>query len=156
QDVPVLNQELLFGYWLNHGRPNHIRILPAGEVRLWQRGTDQLPGYARERVTRYTVHGVTWGNETVWLNRQGEIAAVVGADAEEDRVEVVRPRYQSALKAFAKMAAADAVVDLESTSVKARPMATGAFALTHATVINHDDAAARSRDVTVRVRQGKR
>src|SRR5207245_9880275 len=42
QDVPILNQELLFGYWLNHGRPNHIRILPAGEVRIWQRGTDHF------------------------------------------------------------------------------------------------------------------
>ncbi len=155
QDVPILTQELLLGYWHSHGRPDRISILPAGEVRIWQRGTDQLPGHAGERLTRYTVHGVTWGNETVWLNRQGEIAAVVGGDAEEDRVEVVRPRYQSALKEFAKRAAADAVVDLESTSVKARPMATGAFALTHATVINPESDAAPLRDVTVLVRQGK-
>src|SRR6266446_4078452 len=103
QNVPILSQELLLNYWLNHGRPNRIRILPAGDVRIWQRGIDRLRG-AGERLTRYTVHGVTWGNETVWLNSQGEIAAVVGADAEEDRVEVVRPRYQSALKEFAKMA----------------------------------------------------
>jgi len=155
QDVPILSQELLLNYWLNHGRPNRIRILPAGEVRIWQRGADQLPGHAGERLARYTIHGVTWGNETVWLNSQGEIAAVVGADAEEDRVEVVRPRYQSDLKEFVNRAAADAVADLESTSMKVRPIATGAFALTHATVINPDSDAAPLRDVTVLVRRGK-
>src|SRR5438046_8266408 len=91
QDVPILTQELLLGYWHSHGRPDRISILPAGEVRIWQRGIDRL-GRAGERLTRYTVHGVTWGNETVWLKRQGEIEAVIRADAEEDSVEVVRPR----------------------------------------------------------------
>jgi len=155
QDVPILTQELLLGYWHSHGRPDRISILPAGEVRIWQRGTDQLPGHAGERLTRYTVHGVTWGNETVWLNRQGEIAALVGGDAEEDRVEVVRPRYQSALKQFVNRAGADAVADLEAASMKARPIATGTFALTHATVINPESDAAALRDLTVFVRQGK-
>src|SRR5438477_3843821 len=155
QDVPILTHELLLGYWQSHGRPDRISILPAGEVRMWQRGTDQLPGHAGDRLTRYTVHSVTSSNETVWLTRQGEIAAVVGGDAEEDRVEVVRPRYQSALKQFVNRAGADAVADLESASMKARPIATGTFALTHATVINPESDAAPLRDLTVLVRQGK-
>src|SRR5205085_4259139 len=62
QDVPILTQELLLAYWRDHGRPTRIRLLPAGEVRIWQRGTDQLTGRG-EKLTRYTVHGVTWGNE---------------------------------------------------------------------------------------------
>ena len=153
QNVPILSQELLLNYWLNHGRPNRIRILPAGEVRIWPRGTDQLPGYAGERLTRYTVHGVTWGNETAWLNSQGEIAAVVGADAEEDRVEVVRPRYRSVLQEFVNRAAADAVADLQSAA-SVRPLATGAFALTHATLINPATDDAPLQDVTILVRNG--
>src|SRR5437588_1152609 len=48
QDVPILAQEFLLNYWRNHGRPNRVRILPAGEVRIWQRGSDQLPGHAGE------------------------------------------------------------------------------------------------------------
>src|SRR5207248_3606593 len=135
QDVPILTQELLLGYWHSHGRPDRISILPAGEVRIWQRGTDQLPGHAGDRLMSYTVPGVTRGNETAWLNSQGEIAAVVGADAEEDRVEVVRPRYRSVLQEFVNRAAADAVADLQSAA-SIRPLATGAFALTHATLIN--------------------
>ena len=153
QNVPILSQELLLNYWLNHGRPNRIRILPAGEVRIWPRGTDQLPGYAGERLTRYTVHGVTWGNETAWLNSQGEIAAVVGADAEEDRVEVVRPRYRSVLQEFVNRAAADAVADLQSAA-SVRPLTTGAFALTHATLINPATDDAPLQDVTILVRNG--
>src|SRR5437868_3769404 len=53
QDVPILTQELLLRYWQSHGRPNRIRLLPAGEVRIWQRGVDRLPGRAGERLTRY-------------------------------------------------------------------------------------------------------
>src|SRR3984893_7202376 len=155
QDVPILTQELLLAYWRNHGRPGRITILPAGEVRIWQRGSDQLPGGAGERLTRYTVHGVTWGNETVWLDSRGEIAAVVGADAEEDRVEVVRPRYQPALKEFVNWAAADAVVDLESAAVSVRPLAIGTFALTHATLINPTSDDTPLQDVTILVRNGR-
>jgi len=155
QNVPVLTQELLLNYWRNHGRPIRIPLLPAGEVRIWQRGRNQLPGRAEESLTRYTIHGVTWGNETVWLNSLGEIAAVVGADAEEDRVEVVRPRYQSQLKEFVRWAAADAVVDLQFAAAGIRPLATGTFALIHATLINLGTDDGPLPDVTILVRNGK-
>src|SRR5205814_4332276 len=127
----ILTQELLLRYWQSHGRPSRIRILPAGEIRIWQRGIDRFAN-AGERFTRYTVHGVTWGNETVWLNGEGEIAAIVGADAEEDRVEIIRPRYQSDLKQFVSRAAADAVADLQATAASVRPLATGTLALARA------------------------
>jgi imidazolonepropionase-like amidohydrolase len=155
QDVPILHQELLLWYWRNHGRPGRISILPAGEVRIWQRGIDQIRGSSGERLTRYTVHGVAWGNETVWLDSQGEIAAVVGTDAEEDRVEVVRPRYRSALKEFVRWAAADAVADFESAAASLRPLATGRYALTHATLINPAGDDGPLRDVTILVRNGR-
>jgi hypothetical protein len=62
---------------------------------------------------------------------------------------------QPALKEFTERAAADAVADLEFASTKVRPIATGTFALTHATVINPDSDAALLRDVTILVRDGK-
>lgn len=155
QDVPILTQEMLFSYWRAHGRPSSISILPSGEVRIRLRGMDRLQNLSAERLTRYTLHGVTWGDETVWLNENGEIAAVVGTDAEEDRVEIVRPRYQSALKEFAKLAAADAVHDLEAVSPSVRPVASGSFALTHATVINPASDGVPLRNATVLVRDGR-
>src|SRR5205807_1720286 len=98
-------------YWRKSGRPGRIALLPKGEVRIRQRGADKL---GSETLTRYILHGVTWGNETLWLNSAGQIAAVIGTDAEEDRVEIIRPAYQPSLKQLVDRAAADAVEDLEA------------------------------------------
>ena len=152
QNIPIITQELLFSYWFAQGRPSTIPLLPAGEVRIRIRGTNQ---FQAEQLTRYTVHGVTWGTETVWLNDKQEIAAVVGGDAEEDRIEFIRPRYRSALKDFANQAAADAVKDMEAAATQIRPIASGTFALTHATVIDPAKAGPPAHDVTVLVRNGK-
>jgi len=153
QDVPLITQELLLGYWSNHGRPAIISLLPAGEVRIHLRGTNHFPA-TRETLTRYTVRGVTWGTETVWLNPQNEMAAIVGGDAEEDRVEFVRSRYQAALKDFANQAAADAVADSEAAGRQLRPLVEGSFALTHATVIDPSSGSTLA-NTTVLLREGK-
>src|SRR5215831_305205 len=151
QDVPLIAQELLFAYWSNHGRPATISLLPAGEARIRSRGINNFAG---EKLTRYTVSGVTWGSETVWLNQQNEIAAIVGGDAEEDRVEFVRPLYQPALKDFVNQAAADAVADTEAAARQLSPLASGAFALTHATIIDPARDSTLT-DTTVLVRDGR-
>jgi imidazolonepropionase-like amidohydrolase len=151
QDVPVITQELLFGYWLNHGRPATISLLPAGSVRIQLRGQNNFP--SAEKLTRYTVGGITWGAETVWLNQQNEIAAIVGGDAEEDRVEFVRPRYQPALIDFVNRAAADAVADSETAARQIQP-SSAIFALTHATIID-PTTDSTLRNATLLVRDGK-
>jgi imidazolonepropionase-like amidohydrolase len=156
QNVPFIAQERLFAYWRARHEPARIALLPAGNVRIRLRGRIALPDHDGENLTRYSVHGVTWGDETVWLNSQGQVAAVVGTDAEEDRMEAVRPRYQRWLKEFATQAAADAVADLEAASaaVQARPIAAGTFALTHATVINPGSDNPPLPDVTVLIQGG--
>ena len=151
EDVPFITQELLFGYWNAHRKPEGIALVPEGEARIRLRGTTKLTGEGGETLTRYSLHGVTWGNETVWLNARGEIAAIVGADAEEDRIEVLRPPYESYLKDFAIQGAADAVADLEEAANNVRPAASGVFALTHATVINPASDSPAQRNVTVLV-----
>jgi imidazolonepropionase-like amidohydrolase len=154
QDAPFIAQELLLAYWRSHDRPDRIDLLPAGVVTIRPRGSNTLPE-SHDRLTRYTVHGVTWGDETVWLDSREQLAAVVGADAEEDRIEVVRPRYALALKEFAKQAAADAVADMEDAGRSLHPLATGTFALTHGTVINPAIDTAPLKDITVLVRDGR-
>jgi imidazolonepropionase-like amidohydrolase len=154
EDVPFITQQLLLAYWRAHGKPESISLLPAGRVSIRLRGTNQSDSIGG-RLTRYTVHGVTWGNETIWLNEHDEVAAIVGADAEEDRVEVVRPRYEQALKAFVNQAAADAVEDLELAAKTIKPIASGTFALTHATVIDPSRDRAILNDATILIRGGK-
>ncbi len=152
QDVPVVTQELLFNYWQAHGQPPAISLLPAGEVHIRKRGTNQFA--ANQSLTRYTARGVTWGTETVWLNQQNEIAAIVGGDAEEDRVEFVRPAYEASLKEFVRQAAADAVADSEAAAKQLRLIANGTFALTHATIIDPKNGSTQ-RDATMFIRNGK-
>jgi hypothetical protein len=74
QDVPFITQELLFAYWHEHHKPRSINLLPTGEVKIRLRGMTTLHGQSGENLTRYSVHGVTWGDETVWLNDRDEIA----------------------------------------------------------------------------------
>jgi imidazolonepropionase-like amidohydrolase len=152
EDVPFIAQELLFAYWRAHQKPQKIALLPSGEVQIRPRGTTKLP--SGENLTRYSVHGVTWGDETVWLNDRDEIAAIVGTDAEEDRVEVLRPPYQSAIKIFANQAAADGIADDEAAALAVKPVTSGTFALTHATIINPNSDAAPLANATVFVKNG--
>src|SRR5947209_3301995 len=151
QNAPLLTEELLFAYWNKQGRPNSIKLLPAGEVHIQLRGQDQVQG---ERLQRYSIHGVTWGNETVWLNARQQVAAVIGTDAEEDRFEALRPRYAPAMKQLVNQAATDAVADLMLASGKLHPIASGLIAFTHATIIN-PDGSAPLHDATVVIRDGK-
>ena len=151
QNAPLLTQELLFAYWNKQGRPSSIKLLPAGEIRIQLRGQDQVQG---ERLRRYSIHGVTWGNETVWLNARQQIAAVIGTDAEEDRFEALRPQYAPAMKQLVNQAAADAVADLAQASANLRPIASGVIAFTHATIINPDGSAPLL-DATLVIRDGK-
>ena len=152
QNVPIIVQELLFSYWFAQRQPATIPLLPPGEVHIRTRGTNE---FLTQRLTRYTVRGVTWGTETVWLNEKKEIVAVVGGDAEEDRVEFVRPSYQSALKDFVKQAAADAIEDVNAAAKQILPIASGTYALTHATLIDPATDGPPARNVTVLVRDGK-
>jgi imidazolonepropionase-like amidohydrolase len=155
ENAPLLTQELMLAWWKKHGRPGEIHLLPEGTVRIAQRGTDKVAVSGnQETLTRYTVHGVTWGDETVWLNSQDQIAALIGADAEEDRFEALRPPYVPAMKQLVKQAAADAVASLKSAGHKFLPLAGGLVALTHATVIDPRNAAPLP-DTTVLIENGK-
>lgn len=155
EDVPFLAQQLLFAYWHANGKPATIPLLPEGQARIRFRGHYKFAASGdAEVLTRYTFHGVTWGNETVWVNGRGEIVAIVGADAEEDRIEVVRPSYAPLIKDFVRQAAVGAVADLEQAARDVPPTAAGRFALVHATVI-HPATGDLQRDVTVLVSDGK-
>ena len=154
EDVPFPAQQLLFSYWQHNGKPAIIALLPEGQACIRYRGHDKFLEYDAEALTRYTFHGVTWGNETVWVNGRAEIVAIVGADAEEDRIEVVRPRYEPFLKDLARRAAADAVADLEQAAQDVQPVASGTFALVHATIIQLATGDLQ-RDVTVLISNGK-
>lgn len=112
--APVAVQAELLRYWAAHGRPDTLAILPEGQVKISERGRDTITTSMGLRVlTRYSVAGLIWGRETLWLDDQGRLVALVSTDAEFDPFEALRPTYASGLGVLIARAARDAVAALE-------------------------------------------
>ena len=135
--APVAVQMALVRYWRAHGSPAQLTMLPAGEVKIQDRGleTIEVEGHSVQMV-RYTVRGLIWGMETLWMDGKDNLAALVSTDAEFDHFEAVREEYESALAKFVASAARDQMASLSELSHGLRGRRTGTLALVGATVIN--------------------
>ena len=69
--APLSARALLINYWERHGRPDQLAVLPgepARDVRVERRGIDIVTTPAGKfTLRRFSVDGVIWGRETVWL-----------------------------------------------------------------------------------------
>jgi len=154
--APFSVQMMLVRYWNGHGRPEVLATLPGeplNEVRIENRGRDEMR--VGERVVvldRYTVEGVVWGRETLWLTEGGAFAAAV-TRAGGLSFEGVREDLTEALPTLAARAAKEAVDDLGRISRGLEPLASGSFALVGATVVDGTKGAIP--DATVLVRRGR-
>ena len=114
-----------------------MATLPIGAVRIQDRGSEtmQINGHDVQ-VERYTVQGLIWGMETLWMDSSNNLAALVSTDAEFDHFEAVRDDYESALANFVASAAHDEMAALSEMSQKLPGRRTGTFAFVGATVID--------------------
>ncbi len=123
--------------WL--GRPAAMAVVPgvpAREVTIEARGSDTVTVAGKPVVLqRYTVNGVVWGRETVWLDAQRNFAAIV-TRIHILPMEAVRDDLKDALPALLDVAAKDVATDLARMSAANPPVAAGAFVLRGATIIN--------------------
>jgi imidazolonepropionase-like amidohydrolase len=135
--APMTMQMLLMQYWINSRGPQKLATLPGGEVTIEHRGRDIITvGGKQVHLERFSVGGLIWGRETVWLDPSERLAAAVMVDAEQDRFETVREGYESALQFFVTKAAQDSVDHLVRLSSSIAPERTGAFAITGGTLID--------------------
>ncbi len=88
------------------------------------------------KVERYTVEGLIWGMETLWMDGSNNLAALVSTDAEFDHFEAVRDEYEPALSSFVASAAHDEMAALTEMSTALPGRRTGTFAFVGATVID--------------------
>ena len=147
---PLSLQMMMLRYWLTHGKPRRLLQLPANTDLIIERtGDDYLPN--GERLARYSIDNVVWGNESVWLNDRQEIAAAV-TYAGNLPLEAVREEYREALPRFIRSAVSDRIHELASLSRLIRPVESGDFAITHTVLIDgiHDAV----KDATVIVHNG--
>lgn len=151
--APVVVQEALIRYWLGHGRPARIALLPAGGVTLTERGLDTLvTERGSEILRRIGVRDLVWGRETVWLDSAQHLVALVTRDAEFDHFEALADGYGVALGEFVRRAAADEMAELAELNRGAGTA--GDFALVGGTLVDGTGRPAVP-DATVIVRGGR-
>ncbi len=135
--APTSMQMELMRYWASHGRPASVPLLPQGAARIEPRGRDQLTVNGRGvALDRFSVGGVAWGRETIWLDDTGRLAALVGVDAEFDHFEAVRPELEAAVPQLVAKAASDGMAAMAETAAAISPAPSRVLAVTGGTIVD--------------------
>jgi imidazolonepropionase-like amidohydrolase len=146
--APVAARASLIDYWEKHKRPaSMVLLLGDSDSRIVVafRGDEEVQAGGRTvRLRRYSVDGVVWGRETVWVDAStdprfaGTFAALVS------RIhilpfEAVREDLSAALPALQASSVRDRMADLAGFSAATPPTASGAYVLSGARIITGDD-----------------
>ena len=111
--APVSVQMMLVRYWRSHGKPQSLKTLPRGEVLIEERGTEKFSIGGRQiQLRKLSIRGLTWGMESLWMDEQDHLIAVVTVDAEMDHFEAIADGYEDGLAAFVTGAARDGMANL--------------------------------------------
>src|SRR6478672_11618734 len=111
--APVSVQMMMVRYWRSHGSPQSLKTLPRGEVQIVEQGTEKLTiGGRQVELHKLFVRGLIWGMESLWLDSQDRLIALVSVDAEMDHFEAVAEGYEDGLAEFVTGAARDGMANL--------------------------------------------
>jgi len=136
---PVAMQEQMMRWWLSHGKPSEFTIYPANaKVHIEPAGTLNIGGLAAHG---YTVGGLIWGQESLWMDDAQNLVALVSTDAEFDHFEAVRQPYESNLAAFIAAGVQADLNMLAKLSASARMAPARRLAITGATLEDSTGAA---------------
>jgi cytosine/adenosine deaminase-related metal-dependent hydrolase len=115
--APATMQMLMVRYWATHGSPAELATLPSGRVKIEPRGQDTVGINGKnETFDRYTIEGLIWGRETLWVDASRNLIAAVTTDAEFDHFEALREGYESALGKFVGLSGSDGMAALAEIS----------------------------------------
>lgn len=140
--APVSVQMMMVRYWTSHHVKGALKTLPGGDVTIEARGKDTIAVAGKSmQLQRYSLSGVIWGRESLWLDATNQLVAAVCVDAEFDHFEAIKEGYESALPVFITKAAEDGMAALAALANRISPMRKGALAITNATLIDGTGAA---------------
>jgi len=126
---PVAQQMVMLRYWLGHGSPPRLSVVPQGSVHIRRRGVERVSvNGAAVTLTRYSISGLIWGQEVLWLDAGRKLVALVGNDAEFDHFEATAEGYESMLPDFVAKAAQDGMEALAELSERLRVTQQGRLA----------------------------
>jgi len=110
---PVSVQMLLVRYWHSHGRPKALKTLPRGEVQIEDQGPATFTiGGRQVKLHKLFIRGLIWGLESLWVDDQDNLIALVSIDGEMDHFEAIADGYEEGLAAFVTAAARDGMASL--------------------------------------------
>lgn len=135
--APVGMQMAMMRYWQAHGSPAELAMIPSGVIRIQDRAAENFAmGGRTVKLRRYTVRGLIWGMETLWMDSDNSLVALVSTDAEFDHFEAVRQDYEPLLPRFIASAARDELASLTELAAKFAGARSGTLAFVGATVID--------------------
>ena len=140
--VPLTTEMMLVRYWLIHGRPVSIPLLPVGEAFVEFRGKDTVTISGRPTVlSRFNVSGHNWrggwGRQTLWLDSENRLVAAVNLGSDiETNLYAFRDGYETATSFFLTRTVEDAIDRLTELADKLSPKTTKPIALAGSTLID--------------------
>src|SRR5256885_1661976 len=140
--VPVTVEMMLVRYWLTHGQPKSIQLLPIGEAFVELRGKDTVTIAGKSIVlSRYHLSGKNWrggwGRQTLWLDDQNRLVAAVNLGSDiETNLYAFRDGFESQTSFFLKRAVDDAIDRLTELANQLSPQTTVPVALVGGTLID--------------------
>jgi imidazolonepropionase-like amidohydrolase len=140
--VPVTVEMMLVRYWLKHGHPKSIQLLPGGEAFVELRGKDTVTIAGKSIVlNRYHLSGRNWrcgwGRQTLWLDSDNCLVAAVNLGSDiETNLYAFRDTYESQMSFFLKRAVDDAIDRLGQMANQLSPKTDQPIALAGATLID--------------------
>jgi len=129
---PVAMQEQMMRWWLTHGKPAEFTVYPSkAKVHIEPAGTVNVGGLAAHG---YTISGLIWGQESLWMDDAQNLVGLVSTDAEFDHFEAIRQSYQEHLGTFIAAAVQADLGALAKLTATARMVPAHRLAITGATL----------------------
>lgn len=152
---PVAMQQMLMRFWIARGKPAQIAAPPEASIHI-EPGSDLTVASNGHSTTlhSYVISGLVWGAETVWLDDDQKLAAVVTTDSEFDHFEAIRETYQASLAQFIQQAVSNDLAALARLTATAKHSSGKHLAITNVTLIDGTGAAPR-RVAAVYVEEGR-
>lgn len=155
--TPLSQHLALIRYWHSHGRPDTIDVVPGtptNRVAVRMSGKDTVVvNRKREVLTRYTIDGVIWGREHVWVdaaNRMAMFAAAGGGLS----IKAINASLLPSASAMMEIASRAAVNDLIRFTAAVKPVASGTIVFVGGTLVD-GSGAPQVDDAVVVVKNGR-
>jgi imidazolonepropionase-like amidohydrolase len=136
---PTAQHLALIRYWQSHGRPKTIAVVPGdpNPVTIKQRGIDTVgSGTTRAVLTRYTIDGVMWGINYLWLDRDGRLAMFATGGGAGLSFKTVRAALMPLRDQLMEVATRAQMAELLEITSRTKPLADGSLALVGATLVD--------------------